>query len=510
MNPPRLRAFRIGIDTHQEYVVYMRRNCVVCRAEGFSASSRVTVSDGVREFIATLNVVDSDRFDTGAIGLSNALWEQMQPVELVSVSHAPVVTSMSAVRAKMYGHRLNDAAMASIIHDIARGYYSDVQIAGFLSACAGDRLSPHEITTLTRAMIDVGERIDWESESGVYDKHCIGGLPGNRTTPLVVAIASAAGLIVPKTSSRAITSPAGTADTMATITRVELDRAAIHDTVRSTGACLVWGGGFGISPVDDLLIRIERALDLDSEGQLVASVLSKKIAAGSTHVLIDIPVGATAKVRDDADAERLKKLFVHVGDALGIHVRCLITDGSQPIGRGIGPALEAHDVLAVFRNAPDAPADLREKSLMLSAELIAMARDVAPETARREAERLLHSGAALAQFQRICQAQGEWREPPHAAHRETVHAQRDGIVTAIDNRRIARLAKLAGAPDDVAAGVELHCHVGDHRHTGDALLTIHADSIGELEYAMNFYRANTDIITTDPTTADTPAATANA
>jgi thymidine phosphorylase len=504
MNPPRLRALRMGIDTHQEYVVYMRRDCVVCRAEGFRSSSRVAVCNGDQTLVATLNVVDNDRLDPGAIGLSNALWEQMQPVETVTVSHAPVVTSMSAVRAKIFGHRLNDAAMESIIRDIARGYYSDVQIAGFLSACAGNRLSPHEITTLTRVMIDVGERLDWGAAKRVYDKHCIGGLPGNRTTPLIVAIASAAGLVMPKTSSRAITSPAGTADTMATITRVALDRDAIRRTVESTGACLAWGGGFGISPVDDLLIRIERALDLDSEGQLVASVLSKKIAAGSTDVLIDIPIGDTAKVRNKDDAERLQRLFVHVGDALGIRVQCLITDGSQPIGRGIGPALEARDILAVFRNERDAPADLREKSLILSAHLLAMARGMPLDTARCEAEQLLQSGAALAQFERICRAQGEWREPPLAPHRETLFAQRDGIVSGIDNRRIARLAKLAGAPEDPAAGVELHCHVGDHRRAGEPLLTVHSESAGELEYALAFYRANTDMITTNGTPGQLP------
>jgi thymidine phosphorylase len=281
---------------------------------------------------------------------------------------------------------------------------------------------------------------------------------------------------------------------MATITCVELDIDAIRATVHSTGACLAWGGGFGISPVDDVLIRIERALDLDSEGQLVASVLSKKIAAGSTRVLIDIPVGPTAKVRNSVAASRLTQLFQTVGSALGIEVTCLCTDGSQPIGRGIGPALEAWDVLRVFRGEAAAPQDLRQKSLLLSAHLLALAQRCSPEQGLRQAQDILDSGAALAQFERICRAQGAFREPPVARHRQLLSAARPGRVVAIDNRRIARLAKLAGAPEDAAAGVELHVHVGATVRRGDPLLTLHAESAGELDYAHAFYRNNVELI----------------
>lgn len=490
----KLRAVRMGIDTHQEYVIYLREDSAVVRAEGFAASARVRISDGKREAICTLNVVDTHILEENTIGLSNALWDELDPLDEVTVSHAPVVSSMSAVRAKIYNRELDNDEIRAIVGDVARGYYSDVQISSFLTACAGGRLNNDEVTGLTDAMVTVGDRLEWPGIEHVYDKHCIGGLPGNRTTPLVVAIASSCGLVVPKTSSRAITSPAGTADTMETMTRVELDIDDIRRVIETTGACLAWGGAVKLSPVDDLLIRVERALDLDSEGQMVASVLSKKLAAGSNRILIDIPVGATAKVRDVETAHGLVDLFEYVGRNLGVAVTTVLTDGTQPIGRGIGPALEAHDILSVFRNEENAPRDLREKALELSAHLLSMADGKTYDQVWQEAVDALESGRALEQFLRICEAQGGFREPGRAEYRRTLNSHQSGRVTGIDNRRIARLAKLAGAPRQPTAGLELLVHVGDVVETGQPLLQVHAESEGELDYALVYYLHNRDMI----------------
>lgn len=490
----KLKAVRMGIDTHQEHVVYLRDDSAVSRAEGFAASARVMISDGRREAIATLNVVDSDKLPENAIGLSNCLWDLLDPLDMVSVAHAPVVSSMSHVRGKIYNKRFSAAEVRQIIGDIAAGYYSDVQIAGFLSACAGSRLNTDEIIHLTRAMVGVGEVLEWPGIDRIYDKHCVGGLPGNRTTPVVVAIASAAGLVIPKTSSRAITSPAGTADTMDMLTTVELDIDRIRLAVENAGGCLAWGGAVKLSPVDDVLIRVERALDLDSKGQMVASVLSKKVAAGSNHILIDIPVGPTAKVRDLDTAHGLTALFERVAEALGIKVSVVLTDGRQPIGRGIGPALEAHDLLAVLRDEPGAPQDLRSKSLELSAHLLALSDADDYDQAWVRAEELLVSGRAWQQFQRICEAQGGMKEPGRAPWTRELSAHQGGRVVAIDNRRISRLAKLAGAPRAPTAGLEMLVKLDGRVEVGEPLLRIHAESEGELDYALVYYLNNRDMI----------------
>jgi thymidine phosphorylase len=482
-----MQARRVGIDTYREPVVYMRRDCAVCRSEGFAAQARVQVSFGTRRVIATLNIVEGDWLGDGEAGLSESAWSALQPSEgaTLIVSHAPQLDSLSHVRAKVYGHRLDAAGFDAVIGDIAAGRYSDLHLAAFVTACAGDRLDLAETVALTQAMIGVGERLDWGRDI-VVDKHCVGGLPGNRTTLLVVPIVAACGLTMPKTSSRAITSPAGTADTMEVLAPVDLDIAAMRRVVERTGACIVWGGAVRLSPADDMLIRVERPLDLDSEGQLVASVLSKKSAAGSTHVLIDLPVGPTAKVRSDAAAQALGGRLVEVGRAIGIDVTLRVTDGRQPVGRGIGPALEARDVLAVLLGQTDAPDDLRQRALRLAGDILELGGAARVGDGVRLAGDVLADGRAWAKFQAICEAQGGMREVPVAVHRHEVRAGARGRVIAVDNRLLARAAKLAGAPKAPAAGAEVHVRLGDMVERGQPLFTLHAQAPGELEYARQF------------------------
>lgn len=489
----------MGINTHQEPIVYLHRDSHICLAEGFSASARVLLKTAAQELVATLDVVENDWLDPGCIGLSDIAMQRLsvQEGESVLVQHAPQLDSLRLLRKKIYGHALGQDELHAIMRDISEHRYRDIEIASFLSVCAGSRLNLDEIIGLTRAMVACGKRLHWPEHERVFDKHCIGGLPGNRTTPLVVAICSAAGLVIPKTSSRAITSPAGTADTMATLTRVEFQLPDMQKVVREAGACLVWGGAVSLSPADDMLVRIERELDIDGEGQLISSVLSKKIAAGSTHVIIDIPVGDTAKVRSSAEADYLASLFSRVGAACGIQVRCLVTDGSRPVGAGIGPVEEARDLLAVLQNLPDAPADLRERSIELSAQLLDMASGCGLETGRREARSILATGQAWQQFQRIIEAQGGLRSLPTARCSAEVKAGRDGVVKAIDNRRLARLAKLAGAPTDLTAGLRLHANVGSVVKGSDLLFTLYSDSPGERDYALDYYRSNRDLFLID-------------
>ncbi len=490
-----LRLCRVGIDTYQEPVVYMRRSCPVCRSEGFEAQSRVQIELGERRIVATLNVVDGELVGHGEAGLSESAWRLLgaREGEAGRFSHPAPIESMAAVRAKIYGHHLEDGQIRRIVEEIVAGSYSQVEIAGFVAACGGDHLDQQETEALTRAMLEVGERLDW-GRPLVADKHCVGGLPGNRTTPILVAIAAASGLIMPKTSSRAITSPAGTADVMEVIAPVALDVAAMRRVVEQEGACIVWGEAVGLSPADDALIRVERVLDLDSEGQLVASVLSKKIAAGATHVVIDVPVGATAKVRSEEAAGRLLDRMTRIGLGFGLAVHAVLTDGSQPVGRGIGPALEARDVLAVLERAPQAPADLRERSLALAARLLELCGAAAHGAGLEVATRCLDDGSAWKKFRAICVAQGGFREPPRAAFVHDVLAEREGRVESFDNRRLARAAKLAGAPLDSAAGIELHVRRGDRVRSGDRLFTLHAEAEGELAYALDYVRRMPQLI----------------
>ncbi len=490
-----LRAVRIGLDTHDQPVIITHRNCPLCRSEGFSAHARVRIGNGAKRVIATLYQIESDWLEPGQAALSESAWRLLNIHEgdEIHLSHPQPLDSLGRVRGRIYGQPIDRQAMNGIIADIAAGRYADIHTAMFLTTMASRGLTDEELVSLTEAMISAGERLEWP-RSPIVDKHCVGGLPGNRTTPLIVAIVAANGLWMPKTSSRAITSPAGTADTMETLAPVHLDLAELRNVVEREGGCVVWGGAVRLSPVDDMLIRVARVMDLDAEGQLITSVMSKKIAAGATHLVLDLPVGETAKVRSRADADHLAEKLDLVASAFGMRSRVLITDGRQPVGRGIGPALEARDILAVLNNESDAPDDLRERSVELAGAVLELANVAEPDQGRALAEQTLTSGGAWKKFEAICQAQGGLREPPRAHRTLEILAEQDAEVVAIDNRRLGRVAKLAGAPGAPAAGVGLHVRVGDRVSRDQALYTIHADTLGELNYAREFALHNQDLI----------------
>lgn len=491
----KMRAIRLGIDSRADHIIYMREDCDICRSEGFTAQARVRVSSGEQFIIATVHHVTGDLLQMGEAGLSEAGWQALAleagtSVQLMHPAHRP---SLSKVRGKIYGQKLYHEDMDAIIQDIVRGRYSDVEMAAFVTGCTARDLDDGERVALTTAMVNVGEQLDWGAQQ-VVDKHCVGGLPGNRTTPIVVAIVAANGLVMPKTSSRAITSPAGTADTMETLTKVDLDIKEIRRVVEAEGGCLVWGGSVRLSPADDLLIRVERALDIDSDGQLVASVLSKKIAAGSKYLVLDIPYGPTAKVRTIGAAESLKSSLLKVSDTFNLRTQVLLSDGSQPVGRGIGPALEARDVLDVLRQVPGAPDDLAARSVRIAGTLLEMAGKASSGSGEAVAAETLSNGAAWRKFLAICEAQGGFREPPSAAFEDLVVSKRLGRVGAIDNRRIAQAAKLLGAPDAKAAGISMLVRLGDYVEMGQPLFKLHAESEGEMAYAAAFVDANRDMI----------------
>lgn len=490
---------RAGIDTYRQPVLYLHQGCLVCRAEGFAALTRVRVTCGSREIVAILNVVTGDWLSEDEASLSEAAWQALNPSPgaLAGFAHAEPAESTGAVRAKVFGARLGEADFAAVLQDVLRARLSDIELAAFVTACAGDRMDLDESVALTRAMISVGERLDW-GEGAVLDKHCVGGLPGNRTTPIVVSIVAALGHRIPKTSSRAITSPAGTADVMATMTKVDLDLATLRRVVEREGGCLASGGTMRLSPADDVLIQIERPLDFDSDGQMVASILSKKAAAGSTHVLIDIPVGSTAKVRTPAAADAIARRLAFVGEAVGLRVGIHVSDGRQPVGWGIGPALEAHDVLAVLRNEAGAPSDLRERALDIAGALLDLLPGATLGGGRTRASEVLGSGAALRKFMAICEIQGDFREPGTAQFVRPYFAPIGGRILCINNRQLARVAKLAGAPHDVTAGVLCRLREGDRIERGAPLFEVQAATRGELDYALDYAFSHPDILTIGP------------
>lgn len=481
-----LKLKRVAIDTYHENVAFLHRNCELYRAEGFQALSKISIQANGTLIHAVLNVVDDERIvSLDELGLAEQAFDQLDMEEghLVCVEHAEPPASMDAVRRKINGERLTLGDFNFITSDIIDNRYSKMEMATFLVACAQSGLDREEILYLTQAMTASGERMHWDAPL-VADKHCIGGIPGNRTTMIIVPIVAAHGLTIPKTSSRAITSPAGTADTMSVLSIVNLSPKKMHEVVNKTHACLAWGGRAKLAPADDILIAVERPLGIDSEGQMLASILSKKLAAGATHLLIDIPVGRTAKVRHMNQALRLRKLFEYLGDRIGIHLEVVITDGSQPIGNGIGPAMEARDVMMVLENHTNAPADLKQKALRLAGRILEFDPDVRGGQGYAIARDILEDGRALNKMQEIINAQGkkDFHYTPAPLYID-ISAEHDGVVTAIDNFQMAKIASRAGAPMDRLAGVDLNKKLGDKVKTGEVLYRIYAEFPADFKFA---------------------------
>ncbi|MFO1519848.1 MAG: thymidine phosphorylase family protein [bacterium] len=485
---------KIGIDTYHENIAYMPKGCEICKSQGFHALSKIEIHWKNRSILATLNMTENGIVPPGKIGLCPIAFERLgaKEGEEVTLSHPNPLLSTEFIRDKLDGRSLNKPQFTRILEDVIRHRFSNIELTAFVIACS-QRLNEQELRDLTEAMIETGERIDWGLPL-VLDKHCIGGIPGNRTTMIVVPIVAAFGLPIPKTSSRAITSPSGTADTMEAITRVNLTLGQMKKLVAEENACIAWGGSLYLAPADDILISVERPLSLDSEGQMIASILSKKKAAGSTHMILDIPVGPTAKVRSQSAARRLKKRFENIGEQIGLQVKVVFTDGTQPVGRGIGPSLEAQDVLSVLQRDPRAPQDLKEKSIFLAGELLELSRRVKKGDGSKIAREILESGEAWEKFQRIAKKQGPLKKIEKALFSWEVKSPVKGKVVSLHNLKIAKAAKLAGAPWDKKAGVYLHRKVGDAVKKGETLFWIFAETEEELNFAAQYAKDNPDLV----------------
>jgi AMP phosphorylase len=347
-------------------------------------------------------------------------------------------------------------------------------------------MSMDEIEALTKAMVETGERIDFGRPA--FEKHSIGGVPGNKVSLLIVPIVASLGVLIPKTSSRAITSPTGTADTMEVLAPVEFTAEEFREIALKVGGAIVWGGRLGLAPTDDIFIRVEHPLGIDPRGQMLASIMSKKLATGTKALVIDIPTGKGAKVESVEEAELLSSQFVELGRRFGVRVQCGITYGGQPVGHAVGPALEAKEALEALQGK--GPASLIEKSAALAGMLLEMAGVATRGSGKDLAEEVLASGKALKKMREIIKAQGgdpkvKPEDIPIGQYTTDIRAPCDGYVTNVDNRSIKEIALAAGAPDEKGAGVLLHAKVGYKVEKGEPLMTIYAERESKLTEAYN-------------------------
>lgn len=451
---------------------------------GVKAHDRVVVKGPGGEMTAPA-VVAQNLVERGTSVLTPALMKRVgaESGTDVELSYTTSPGSVRTIRRKMDCEHLSRAEIYDVVNDIYRGKLSDIEISAWLTALNINGMDIDEIADFANAMVDTGDRIEF-GKSPVFDFHSLGGIPGNKITPIVVSICAAAGLLIPKTSSRAISSACGTADFAELFCPVEVSADRLREIGETVGGAFVWGGSMNIAPVDDMVISVEYPLGINPRPQMFASILGKKLAIGTDCLLVDIPMGPESKVRNMEDAQKLSEIFLELGKRLGMCIECAITDASQPIGRTIGPALEARECLEVLEGAAH-PVSVIEKSCECAGMLLEMNGATDGAALARE---ILSSGKAHEKFREIVAAQGgdpdvKSSDMPVGKAVSEIVSPRSGRVSRVSNRALVSLAKVLGAPADKGAGIEILKKRSAFVEKGDVLLRLYADNEAKLARA---------------------------
>jgi AMP phosphorylase len=456
---------------------------------GVRIKDRVSIETSSKEIITIVDIVGK-LIKEKEIAVSSEIKKilNLKKGQKVDVNLAEPPKSLEFIKKKLNKKTLSKEEIEDIIEDIVNNSLSEAEIALFVSSMYQYGMKMEETISLIKSIIKTGNVIKLRNKL-IVDKHSIGGVAG-RTTPIIVSICASAGLIMPKNSSRAITSPSGTADSMETIAKVDFKINEIIKIVNKTKGCVVWGGSLGMVPADTKIINVEKMLHLDPEAQLLASIMSKKIAAGSNYIVIHIPYGKSAKV-DKKKAVRLRKKFYKLGKYFNKEIKCILTKSKGPLGNGIGPALEIIDVIRVLDQNKKGPSLLEERSLVLAGELLEMTKKANKGEGRKLAEKILHSGKAFNKFKEIVRAQGgntNFDNIKLGKFKRDIYANKSGKIIDIDNKEINSLAIIAGCPTDKSAGIYLYSLRGSYIKKGEKLLTIYSESRSRIRQAEKFYK----------------------
>jgi AMP phosphorylase len=453
---------------------------------GVRGGDRVQIKD---HSYLTAIVETGEMIPKGTVGVYQECCEKLGAVCPLTVNIIPTSrpTSVGFIKKMMNKQKLTQEEIYQIVQDIVRDNLTDIEMSAFVTTSYIHGMSTDEIEWMTRAMIDTGEKIEFQTHP-IMDKHSIGGVPGNKISLLVVPIIAANGLLIPKTSSRAITGAAGTADLMEVLAPVEFSAEEIKSITERVGGVIAWGGATNIAPADDKLIQSEYPLSIDPHNQLLASIMAKKGAVGADCVVIDIPVGNGTKVPTMEEGKKLARELIELGERLGMNVECAMTYGASPVGRTIGPALEVREALKVLETM-QGPNSLIEKSTALAGILLEMGGTAVKGHGKELALETLRSGKAHNKLKEIIEAQGGNPNIVHTdikpgEYKGDLTSPADGYVIEFDNKRIVEIARIAGAPIDKGAGVWIHRKKGELVKKGEPLFTIFADKGWKLDNAL--------------------------
>ena len=486
-----LNLKHVAISSFNENVAYVHCDCSAYKVDDIKTMTKVEIHGSMQPVYALLEITDDPKLvKPNELGLNNEAFRQINLPEgaNVSITLAPPAPSLPIVKRKVAGNILSASEYASIINDIVSKRYSNLDIASFLVA-SGSFMTASEVLAMTEALIG-DDVIRWDNESIVVDYHCFGGVPGNKVDIIINSIISAYGLPMPTTCSRSLTSCAGVADTFGVLANVDIDEDKFVKLVKENRGAIACYEGLPIALASKIVSKVERHIGFTQQQHLAASILAIKLAAGVTHLVVDIPVGPNSRIKSTNEAMRLRKLIEYVGDMLSLEIDAVITDGSEPIGNGVGAVLEARDVMKVLRNKPDAPQDLLEKSLFMAGRILEFDPKLRGGQGYAVAKEILNSGRALEAINKTIYAQGKAPQPQLGHLTRDIVATTGGVVESINNERINKIGILSGAGQYPGAGLDLLKKVGDRVEQGEVLYRIHSLTSTDFAFANSVVDGN--------------------
>ena len=479
---PAFRSKIVDISTRSRLILL---NAKDAEPLGITTHDRVRLAKDESSVPAIVNTTETF-VGPGDVGVFLDTAKELGIVDgdTVTITLLPPPTSVQHIKKKMRGEKLAKEEINCIVKDVVDRTLGEIEITAFITAQQHHGMNMDEIEALTRAMVDHGSTIDFQRP--VFDKHSLGGIPGNKVTLLIVPIVAAAGLLIPKTSSKAITSPAGTADTMSTLAPVDFSASELKAIATKVNGAIIWGGSLNLAPADDIFIGVEYPLQIDPEPQMLASIMAKKLAVGTDYLVLDLPVGREAKVETFEQARSISNQLIDLGERLGVRAKCGITYGGQPVGYSVGPALEAKEALLALEGR--GPTSLVEKSTALAGLLFELAGKASKGRGQAIAKELLTSGKALKKMHEIIEAQGGNPKVgpddiPIGEKKAEIAAPCDGYITRVSNKAITAIARAAGAPVEKGAGVVFYGKEGHKVEKDQRILEIHAERESRLDEA---------------------------
>ena len=410
------------------------------------------------------------------------------------------------IHKKRLGQPLTGSEIQQMIADYVAGEIPDYQMSAMLMAICFQGMNDEELTTLTLAMRDSGDVVDLSSIEGIkVDKHSTGGV-GDKTTLIVGPVVAACGVPVAKMSGRGLGFTGGTLDKLESIPgfRVGLTGEEFFRAVKDNGISVIGQTG-NLAPADKLLYALRDVTStVDSIPLIAASIMSKKLAAGSDKIVLDVTTGSGAFIKDIEGSQELARRMVAIGKGAGKETVAVLTGMEEPLGEAVGNNLEVIEAVKVLQGG--GPEDVKEVCLALAGMMLSLGycdgQSLSYEEGRQMAEKALVSGQAYEKFKAMVQTQGgdlNFIENPDkfakAAFSDTLTAREDGYITSMNTEGIGVAAGLLGAGRetkeseiDFSAGIQMKKKIGDAVKKGDVLAVCHAGTEEKLQQGLTYLR----------------------